>query len=137
MLLYQKSYSRVTIIFITIYTIAISCFLIGRLSSLPNLFILGIIYLIIRLCTLSRFKSLIESGSYIGAQVFFIDFYQIWIILIILAIIILSSISAFYELKSKRSTSLNIFLISNLILTIILTRTFNLFYFFIFCLNFG
>jgi len=134
-LLYQKiilEYSRVIIIFITIYTIAISCFLIGKLSSLPNLFILGIIYLIVRLCTLSRFKSLIESGNYIGAQVFFIDFYQIWIILIILAIIVFSSISAFYELKSKRATNLSTFLISNLILTVILTRTFNLFYFFIF-----
>ena len=75
---------------------------------------------------------MIERRGYIGAQVFLMDFYQIWIILIILVIIIFSSISAFYELKSKGAMSLNIFLISNLILTIILTRIFNLFYFFIF-----
>ena len=51
--------------------------------------------------------------------------------LIILIIIALSSISAFYEISSKRSTSLKNFLILNSILTIMLTATNNIFYFFI------
>merc|ERR1712223_560358 len=53
------------------------------------------------------------------------------ITLIILIIIALSSISAFYEISSKRSTSLKNFLILNSILTIMLTATNNIFYFFI------
>jgi len=54
-----------------------------------------------------------------------------WMILIILVIMILSSISAFYELKSKRSKLLKNFLILNSLLTIILTVVNNILYFFI------
>ena len=87
--------------------------------------------MIIIVTSVIEFKPLIEGLSYLAGNLFFIDFFQIWITLIILIIIALSSISAFYEISSKRSTSLKNFLILNSILTIMLTATNNIFYFFI------